>query len=102
MGTTLTATFSTRREAEMTVEHLVQEHGIDRTDIFITTAGDENSAGDEQGGADINAGDPSPEMRTDAPLNGAVTVSVDLEDDAKVSAVREAFGEFEAADVSEA
>ena len=102
MGTTLSATFETRREAEMTVERLVQEHHIERTDIFIAAAGNENTVGEEQAGSDEDAGDPSPEPRDDAPLHGAVMVSVDLEDDAKIAKVREAFGEFEAADVSEA
>ena len=101
MGTTLNATFETRREAEMTVERLVQEHGVDRADIFIAAAGDDNTAGEERAGSDGDAGEPSPEARGDSQLNGAVKVSVDIEDGAKVAKVREAFGEFEAADVSE-
>jgi hypothetical protein len=102
MGTTLTATFETRREAEMTIERLVQEHGIDRTDIFVAAEGDENTAGVEKAGSDDTAGQPSPEARGDAPLNGAVTVSVDLEDEAMAAKVRDAFGEFDAAEVDEA
>ena len=102
MATTLNASFETRREAEMTVERLVQEHGIDRSDIFVAAAGERNSAGEEQAGSDGDAGEPSPAARDDSPLNGAVTVSVDIEDDAQVQKVREAFGEFDAADVSEA
>lgn len=102
MGTTLNGTFETRREAEMTVERLVQEHGVDRADIFIAAAGDENTAGEEQAGSDTEAGGPSPETRDDSPLKGAVNVSVDIEDEAKVAKVREAFGEFDAADVREA
>jgi hypothetical protein len=101
MGTTLNATFETRREAEMTVERLVQEYKLERTDIFIAAAGDENTAGEEQAGSDGNAGEPSPEGRDDSPLNGAVTVSVDIEDEAMVAKVREAFGEFDAVDVRE-
>ena len=101
MGTTLNATFETRREAEMSVERLVQEHGLERSDIFVAAANDENTAGEEQAGSDTDAGEPSPEARDDAPLNGAVIVSVDIEDEAKVARVREAFGEFQAADVSE-
>lgn len=100
MATTLNATFETRREAEMTVERLVQEHGLNRADIFIATAGDENTAGEEQAGSDTVAGGPSPEARSDSPLNGAVTVSVDIEDEAEVVKVRRAFGEFGAAGVS--
>ncbi len=102
MGTTLTATFETRREAEMTVERLVQEHGIERTDVFIAAEGEENSAGEELAGSDAEAGEPSPEPRDDAPLDGAVSVSVDIEDDAKAVKVREAFAEFHADDVTEA
>ena len=102
MGTTLNATFETRREAEMTVERLVQEHGIERTDVFVAASSGENTAGEEQAGSDTDAGEPSPETRDDAPLNGAVTVSVDIEDDAKAEKVRDAFAEFQAADVSEA
>jgi hypothetical protein len=102
MGTTLAATFATRREAEMTVERLVQEHGLERTDIFIAAAGDDNTAGEAQAGSDTAAGQPSPESRDDSPLHGAVTVSVDIEDDAEVAKVRAAFGEFDAAAVSEA
>ena len=102
MGATLKATFETRREAEMTVERLVQEHGIERTDVFIAATGDENTVGGEQAGSDTEAGAPSPEARNDAPLNGAVTVSVDVEDETKIAKVRAAFAEFEAADVDEA
>lgn len=48
MGTSLNATFETRREAEMTVERLAQEQRLDRADICIAAAGDENTAGIEQ------------------------------------------------------
>ena len=101
MGSTLTATFDTRREAEMTVERLVQQFGIERTDIFLATEGDENSAGVEQAGSDGEAGAPSPEGRDDADLGSRVTVSVDVEDDALVDEVRGAFAEFDAASVDE-
>ena len=102
MGATLKATFETRREAEMTVERLVQEHGIKRTDVFISATGNENTVGDQHAGSDTKAGAPSPEVRNDAPLNGAVTVSVDVEDETNVAKVRAAFAEFEAADLDEA
>jgi hypothetical protein len=36
---TVTANFDTRRDAETAVEHLVQEHGVNRSDIFIRAAG---------------------------------------------------------------
>ena len=101
MSTNLTATFETRREAEMTVERLVQEYGIERTDIFVATAGDDNSAGEARTGSDDEAGAPSPEARDDAALNGAITVSVDLEDDGLAAKVRDAFSEFAAEDIAE-
>ena len=101
MSTTLKASFETRREAEMTIERLVQEYGIERTDIFVTTEGDENSAGEEQAGSDTEAGGPSPEDRDDAPLTGRISLSVDIEDDDRASEVRSAFEEFGAEDVVE-
>lgn len=101
MGTTLTATFETRREAEMTVERLVQEHGIERTDIFVGAAGDENSAGEEPAGSDTRSAEPTPDARDDAALNGAIEVSVDLDDEALARRVRAAFAEFQGEDVTQ-
>ena len=96
MATTLTAHFETRREAEMTVERLVQEQGIERTDIFITVDGAENSAGETPAGSDTRAGAPSPEDRDDTPIGGLVVVSVDLDDETRAETVRQAFTEFDA------
>lgn len=96
MGTTLKGTFDTRRNAEMAVERLVQEFGIERTDVFVAAAGDENTAGEEPDCSDTEAGAPSPESRDDAALNGGITVSVDLEDDDLASKVRSAFAAFDA------
>ena len=53
---TLKGTFATRREAEMAVERLVQEHEIDRKAIQIAPEGAANSAGDETAGSDAEAG----------------------------------------------
>jgi hypothetical protein len=101
MGTTLTAQFETRREAEMTIERLVQEHGIERTDIFVAATGKENTAGEETAGSDAEAAAPSVEERDDAALNGSIEVSVDVEDESKASTIRSAFAEFSAHDVEE-
>ena len=100
MSTTLTAKFDTRREAEMTVERLVQQFAIERTDIFVAADGDDNSAGARLAGSDGEAGAPSPERRDDADLNGRVAVSVDLADDDLADEVRAAFEEFDASDVA--
>ena len=101
MSTSLTAKFDTRREAEMTVERLVQQFKIERTDVFVAAEGDENSIGVEEAGSDTEAARPSPEDRDDGKLAGRVIVSVDIEDDGLADEVRSAFAEFDAADVEE-
>ena len=101
MSTSLSATFETRREAEMTVERLVQQFKIERTDVFVAAEGPENTAGLEEAGSDTQAGTPSPESRDDAALEGRVIVSVDIEDDSLADEVRAAFAEFHADAVEE-
>jgi hypothetical protein len=101
MTVMLSATFDTRREAEMTVERLVQQFDLDRTAIFIGTEGEENSAGEEQAGSDTKAGMPSPEDRSDAPLNGGIVVTAEVADEEFAERVRDAFAEFDAAGVVE-
>ncbi|MEC3910377.1 hypothetical protein U5A82_07755 [Sphingobium sp. CR2-8] len=92
MSTTLTGTFDSRDQADMAVERLVQEIGIERTDIFVTASGPDNSAGNRIGGADSETVDQ--EERNDVPLAGGITVSIDLQDDAKVEVVTAALEEF--------
>ncbi len=101
MTVLLSATFDTRRDAEMTVERLVQQFELDRAAVFITTEGDRNSVGEEPAGSDTEAGAPSADDRGDAPLNGAIVVTVEVADEETAEAVRDAFGEFEAAGVVE-
>lgn len=101
MSTSLTAKFDTRGEAEMTVERLVQQFKIERTDVFIAAEGDENTVGIEEAGSDIKAGGPSHKDRDDAQLAGRVIVSVDIEDDGLADEVRSTFAEFDAAEVEE-
>ena len=100
MGATLTGEFETRREAEMTVERLVQEYGIDRGAILVAAAGPENSSGTEEAGSDTAAGSPTPESRDDAELNGRIAVSVEVPDEL-AEKVRAAFSEFDASAVDE-
>lgn len=94
----LTAKFDTRRDAEMTVERLVQQFEIDRAKVIIAADGNENTAGVAEDGSDNKAGEPSPEARDDAELNGKVVVTVDVADDAKADEVRAAFAEFDASE----
>ena len=51
-GRTITGSFNTRREAEMAVEHLVQDYGLDRSRVHVRPAGDENTSGNVASGAD--------------------------------------------------
>lgn len=90
MTRTLTANFETRRDAEMTVERLVQEQGLDRTAITITAEGTENSAGEDVAGGDRGA----PGSDAEPALNGGITVSVRLDDDAQAEVVEAAFAEY--------
>jgi hypothetical protein len=79
-GVTLTARFRTRRLADVAVEHLVQEQGIERTDIFVVAEGSEASSGEEADAADVESGHPGSEPGGDPALGGAILVSVDLAD----------------------
>lgn len=101
MGILLTATFGTRREAEMTVERLVQEFGLDRAAISVLTEGDQNSAGEARAGSDNAAGQPGEEDRDDAPLDGAIVVTTEVDDEDAAEKVRSAFAEFSAEGVVE-
>lgn len=94
----LTAKFDTRREAEMTVERLVQQFEIDRKTVSVTADGDINTAGTEEAGSDNEAGEPSPDARGDAALNGKVVVTVDIADAVAADEVRAAFSEFDASE----
>ena len=70
MEHTIIASFETRRDAEVAVEHLVQQHGIERSDVFIQPEGAANSAGSKLAGADIESGHPGVEKHGDPALNG--------------------------------
>ena len=98
MSQTLKTTFATRRDAELAVERLVQEHGIERSDIFIAPEGDANSAGEAVSGSDRPSAAPTEAGRSDAALNGRIEVSVDLQNDALAAVVSDAFGEMDGRD----
>jgi hypothetical protein len=90
MERTVIGSFPTRREAELAVEHLVQEHGIARTDVFVRAQGAANSAGSEAAGADVESGHPGVVKRGTPELEGAIEVSVDCHD-GQASVVEAAF-----------
>ncbi|MGC2782015.1 MAG: hypothetical protein WA418_40925 [Bradyrhizobium sp.] len=77
MERTIIGHFATRREAELAVEHLVQDHGIARTDVFVQAPGAANSAGTRAAGADVESGHPGVDKRGAPELEGEIEVSVD-------------------------
>lgn len=70
--------FATRREAELAVEHVVQEYGVPRNDVFIQPTGGANSVGTRAAGADAKL---APEPQGQQKLEGALEVSVDFHGD---------------------
>lgn len=94
--------FDTRRQAEMAIERLVQEHGLDRQAITVTAAGAANTTGtaragsDEAAGADNPASERTQGPRDDAPLAGAVLVTVAYDNDAAGQLARDVMAEFSA------
>ncbi|USI72537.1 hypothetical protein [Sphingomonas morindae] len=82
MGKTIIGTFPDRRAVELAVEHLVQDYGVARSDIFIEPAGGANSAGEAPAGADAESGHADTEVSADgAAYAGALLVSVDMNED---------------------
>jgi hypothetical protein len=77
MEQTVVAYFDNRRDAELAVEHLIQERGIERTDIFLQAQGQANTAGVRAAGADVESGHPGVEKRGSPKLDGEIELSVD-------------------------
>jgi len=92
MSSTIERTFDSRREAELAVERLVQEHGFERTDVFVSSAGNENSAGSKRSGGDTATHLEA--ERSDAPLSDPITISVDVNDDTRAAIVTRVFDEI--------
>ena len=105
----IAGTFSTRREAEMAVETLVQEYDVDRSRVQVAAEGEENTSGTVASGADAaerhrgggpgNAeGDvirPEPEREAAAEgvRAGGITVSAEV-DEAHFERAAAAFREY--------
>lgn len=95
MSQTIEKRFATRAEAENAVEMLVQQHGFERSDIFITADGPENSAGERTSGGD--AAVPFEGERNDAALHSPVLVSIDVNDEDSIALVENIMHEAGAA-----
>ncbi|MBB5696625.1 hypothetical protein [Muricoccus pecuniae] len=75
----ITGYFDTRRDAEMAVEHLVQDHDLDRNRVQAMAEGEENSSGTVISGADAAAaaeGD-----RPEGLRQGRIVVRAEVDDD---------------------
>ena len=94
----ITGIFETRREAEMTIERLVQEHGLDRSAIAVMPEAGANTAGTQVAGADAKRGEPVAPTGEDAALNGRIAVSLDS-GVGDPGLIRGVFEEFKAADI---
>ena len=90
MAKTMRAAFATRREAEMAVEHLVQEYKFDRNAVSVTTASEENTVGTEPAGGDVEDGHGHKARDPRPALEGKILVSVEA-DDAQTDDVRASF-----------
>jgi peptidoglycan hydrolase-like protein with peptidoglycan-binding domain len=72
---------STPAAAELAVEHVVQECGVSRGDVFVQPTGGDNTSGNRPAGTDAKAA-PKPEQG--GKFEGAIEVSVDFHgEDAK-------------------
>lgn len=80
MPQTVAAEFDTRRDAEMSVEHLVQEYGLNRSAISIVSVTDENSAGTQIAGSDLDGGKPKEDVVTQPALSGRLRVLVEVDE----------------------
>lgn len=80
MPRTVSAEFDTRRDAEMAVEHIVQEHGVDPKAVAIVPVAQDNSAGTTTAGADIEGGHRKTETEGEPALAGRLRVTVDVDD----------------------
>jgi hypothetical protein len=94
MDSEVRGAFKDRDAAELALEHLVQEIGLDRTAIFIAAQGSENSSGTRRAGADAQSSSAST-SESDPHLEGEIEMSVgctDREVERVLQAVRETGG----------
>lgn len=94
---TISGTFATREAADRAVEHLVQEHGIDRADIFVQAENAENTSGSAPSGGDV-AGDDAEGSSFRPVLTGRIQVSADVNRD-EIAKAQQAFRGADATDV---
>ncbi|MFC0386375.1 hypothetical protein [Muricoccus vinaceus] len=79
MPQTITGYFDTRRDAEMVVEHLVQDHNLNRNRVQAMAEGEGNSSGTVVSGAD--ADDAEAGETPDGLRQGRIVVRAEVDDD---------------------
>lgn len=72
----IAALYPTREQADLAIEHLVQHHGVDRSAIFVEPVDEANTSGATISGGDAPSGDTGNRPRRDAPLAGAIRLTV--------------------------
>lgn len=95
---TIRGTFSTREAADLAVEHLTQEHGIDRAGVFVQAVGSSNTSGTKPSGGDAPS-TRSEDSRHDGQLEGGIEVSADVTEQ-KFAAARQVFEDAGARNLS--
>lgn len=80
MTKSISADFKSRRDAEMAVEHIVQEHGLNRNAVEVGPASVENTAGTEAARADVEDGHLKSGTEGEPALAGKVRVFVEVDD----------------------
>lgn len=86
---TLVGTFATREGADLAVEHLVQDYGVNRADVFVEAVDAQNTSGTQVSGGDAAEYDAEGSDFEPA-LAGAIKVSADISK-AKLDRARAAF-----------
>lgn len=93
----ITGYFDTRRDAEMAVEHLVQDHGLDRNRVQAVAEGAENSSGTEVSGAD--AANAAARETPEGQRRGRIVVRAEVEE-SMLDTARACFEECNSVDVN--
>ena len=91
-----TTIWAIREAADLAAEHLVQQPGISRPDIFIQSATDRKTAGSMPSGGDASHEEGA---RKDATLEGDIEVSADIAA-SQITAVQRSLGDAGAIRVS--
>ena len=76
----IVGTFSSRPDAELAVERLVQEHGLRPESIVVHPSGEFNSAGSIPAGADVESGHPGIDRSGRPALHGPINVLIDCDE----------------------